>query len=167
MKIDATTKHQGTFNLLVGPLVAYSLLGGLYAAMLHGKWIWFSWHPISMMISFFALAGNAALIKKIGGYDNTKKHGTMMFMSVILGLFGWYVIYSNKEMMGKKHVVSLHGKLGVITMLAYLAFGVVGTIFLNPDFGISKTNQTIRFAHKWGGRVFTALGWYVCVTGKF
>ena len=41
-----------------------------------GKWIWFSWHPLGMVVAFVTLAGNAALIKKVKGYDNTKIHGS-------------------------------------------------------------------------------------------
>jgi len=28
-----------------------------------------------------------------------------------------------------------------------------------------KTNKTIRFVHKWGGRMTTAVGWVACVQG--
>lgn len=77
------------FISLWGPLVLYTLLGALYCALKPGKWIWFSWHPLAMLVAFVALAGNATLIKKIGGYENTKLHGYMMFGAVALGMFGW------------------------------------------------------------------------------
>jgi hypothetical protein len=159
-------RHRKTFNNLKGPLIAYSLLFAGYIATKPGKYIWFSWHPVAMLIAFVALAANAALIKKIGGYDNTKTHGSMMFAATALGCFGWYVIYSNKEMYGKPHGVTPHSKIGFLAMILYISFGLAGMIFLNPDFGIQKTNKTIRFFHKWGGRAATAVAWFACVTGR-
>lgn len=62
------------FNALKWPLIAYGVVFAYYTAMIPGKIIWFSYHPPAMIISFVALAGNAALIKKVGGYENTKIH---------------------------------------------------------------------------------------------
>lgn len=163
---DITDQHKRNFSMLMGPLIAYALLAGLYVGFMHGKWSWFSWHPIAMTVAFVAFAANAALIKKIGGYENTKMHGYLMSAACALGGFGWYVIYSNKEMFGKPHLYTLHGKLGAAVMVGYLSLGVFGALALHPDFGILKTNKTIRFAHKWGGRVLTALAWLACVAGK-
>ena len=47
-----------------------------------------------MIISFIVLAALSALVKKIGGYDNTKLHGNLMTLALALGGFGFYVIYS-------------------------------------------------------------------------
>lgn len=120
-----------------------------------------------MIFGFIGLAVNGAMIKKIGGYDNTVTHGKLMNIGVVIGLFGWYVIYSNKEANGKPHLTTLHGKLGAISMLGYLSLGIVGLLALHPDMGMLKTNKTVRFFHKWLGRGFTALSWYVCVLGNF
>jgi hypothetical protein len=37
-------------------------------------WRYFSYHPMLMTIGFVLCMGNAALIKKLGGYSNTKIH---------------------------------------------------------------------------------------------
>jgi hypothetical protein len=151
------------------PLVIYAIAGGAYMTTLGkglGTWTWFNWHPLCMLIGFVALAGNATLIKKIGGYENTKMHGILMSTAIAVASFAWYVIYSNKEMMGKAHLMTLHGKLGAAVMVSYFGLGIVGSIALHPDFGVLKTNKTIRFAHKWGGRVVTALAWTSCVLGE-
>ena len=66
----------------------------------------FSWHPACMALAFVSLAGNAALIKKKGGYANTKTHGNLMCAAVLLAIGGYYSIYSRKEMLGKPHVTS-------------------------------------------------------------
>jgi len=42
---------------------------------------------------------------------------------------------------------------------------LAGGVFLNPDFGIAKTNKTIRKIHKLAGRIIIAIGWFTCFTG--
>ena len=109
------------------------------------------------MISFVAIAGNAILIKKIGGYDNTKTHGYLMGIATVLGLFGWYVIHTNKDMNnkgvgGSKHLLTVHGKLGAFVMVMYSLIAIGGAVALNPHNGILKTNKTVRYYHKYGGK---------------
>ena len=60
-----------------------------------------------------------------------------------------YVIYSNKEMMNKPHFATSHGKFGLATILSYCMLGLFGGIFLHPDWGSLKTNQTFRTIHKY------------------
>lgn len=35
-------------------------------------WRLFSWHPFLMMVGMIGLMGSGAMIKKLGGYTNTK-----------------------------------------------------------------------------------------------
>jgi len=63
------------FDKMKWPVVTYGVVAAVYVALIPGKWIWFSWHPLMMMISFFILSSFAAMYKKIGGYENTKLHG--------------------------------------------------------------------------------------------
>lgn len=157
--------HKRLNSSFRGPLIAYGFLFGFYAATAKGKWDWFSWHPLSMVIGFVTLSGNAILLKKIGGYDNTKMHGNLMFLASVLAGFGWYVIYSIKEMKNKPHLTSIHGKLGAVALLGYTGLVMVGALALNPDFGIMKTNKLVRLVHKWSGRACTAVAWTACVLG--
>lgn len=163
---DANPEYRRIYENVKWPLFLYTVLAALYTAYLPGKFVWFSWHPLAMVVSFIGLALNGALLKKIGGYDNTVNHGKLMNLGVVVGLFGWYVIYSNKELYGKPHLTTPHAKLGVVVMLGYLGLGAVGLLALHPDFGFLKTNKTVRFAHKWAGRAMTLLAWLVCVLGK-
>jgi hypothetical protein len=41
---------------------------------------------------------------------------------------------------------------------------IVG-IFLHPDFGVDKTNQLIRKAHKIASRLVLAIGWVTAISG--
>jgi hypothetical protein len=123
------------------------------------------WHPLSMIVSFILFSGFAILIKKDGGYQNTKIHGYLMSASVLIAFFGWYVIYSNKELQNKPHLVTLHAQIGVAVLLSFLGLGAVGYIALNPDTGLLRTNKSVRFAHKWGGRLVTVAAFVCCCYG--
>ncbi|KAJ1416538.1 eukaryotic cytochrome b561-domain-containing protein [Ochromonadaceae sp. CCMP2298] len=162
---ENTEKNTNVFNALKWPLIMYGLVGGLTIGNFPGEWIWFSWHPLCMLLAYVSLAGNAALIKKIGGYENTKTHGYMMSGAITLASLGFYVIYSNKEMARKPHLMSIHGKLGFTVLVMYFALGAFGAIALHPDFGIMKTNKTLRTVHKLVGRAATAFAWTSCVLG--
>jgi hypothetical protein len=131
-------------NLLKALLFVFSVVSSVYVVSIKGEWTWFSWHPTSMIMAFIFLAGVSILTKKAGGYVNTKFHGILMAIATILGCFGWYVIYTNKELFGKPHLVTLHAKIGVIVLLAYIALASFSIPTLNPDWGFLRTNKTIR-----------------------
>lgn len=75
----------------IWPPAIYGVLVGIYAGAPGGSWKWFSYHPASMMVSFVSLSVSAAIIKKRGGYENTKIHGTLMAVATALAAFGWYM----------------------------------------------------------------------------
>lgn len=55
-----------------------------------------------------------------------------MSAAVAAALFGFYVIYSNKEMMKKQHFMTLHGKVGLAVTVSYLMIGIFGAVALHP-----------------------------------
>ena len=120
---QAQLQATSVWNNLKYPLVAYGLIFGLYTAYLPGKFIWFSWHPLSMIIAFVTVTCNATLIKKIGGRDNTLLHGYLMMGALLLGGWGWYVIHTNKDISNKPHWTTLHGQVNPKI-----------TIFIHPCF---------------------------------
>lgn len=160
--------HKKVFGYMTVPIILYSFIAGI-AAALYGfqakEWTWFSWHPFCMMIAFVCIAGNAALIKKIGGYSNTKLHGNLMFVGAIIAGFGWYVIYRSKEMRGKQHLTSTHGQLGFAVLVGNIGLFLFAFAALHPDWGVLRTNKLIRFVHKWGGRSIITASWVTCVLG--
>ena len=149
------------------PLGLFALMASFYSAyiLMGYNWIWFSWHPSSMIMAYVAMAGNATLIKKVGGYDNTKNHGLIMIAATLLACFAFYVIYSNKNLQKKQHFTTLHGKLGLGVMLGYLGLGLFGAIGLNPDWGYVNKNKQLRAIHKFSGRLVTFMAWMCCVLG--
>lgn len=158
--------YQSIANAIRGPVAAYVVMAILYIVVLPKKYSWFSWHPIASLIGFVGLASNATIIKKVGGLENTRLHGILMSAATAFAVFGGYVIYTNKEMYGRPHLMTPHGKLGAFVILSYIGLGVAGAIFLHPDFGILKTNQSIRKFHKFAGLILTAASWLCCCSGK-
>lgn len=173
---SALSKAEGVYGLLFWPLIAYSLMAALTVMTFKGKSdmlykenSFFVQHPAAMLVAFVAMAGNAALVKKVGGRDNTITHGTIMMAATLLAAYGFYVIYTNKVLKwgpGVTHFASLHGKVGLAVMVGYIGLAVVGAVALHPVYGIYTRQQTwVRFAHKWGGRAVTALSWVCCILG--
>lgn len=151
---------------LVVVLIAYALGGGYYAGIQPiGQWRYFSWHPFLMMCGMVGMAGIGALTKKLGGYTNTKSHAILAGGANMLNFAGLYCIYKNKEMNGYKHMQSTHAWSGVLLMFSTCAMGFAGSVFLHPDFGIDKTNKTIRLYHKMFSRFTLVFSWMNCVIG--
>lgn len=46
------------------------------------------------------------MIKKLGGYTNTKLHGILASLGTMMAAGGFYVIYTQKIMLGKEHFTS-------------------------------------------------------------
>lgn len=111
------------------------------------------------------MMGNAAIIKKLGGYANTKLHGILSMLGLFSAFIGLYVIYQNKENSGKDHFTSNHSIAGLTTLLGSTIVGLAGATLLHPDFGVAKTNQQFRKIHKLAARFFIAIGWLTCYSG--
>jgi hypothetical protein len=154
-------------NKLVAAFIAFSAILGYFAATLPtgAGWRFFSWHPFLMTTGFIGMMGSSAIIKKRGGYANTKLHGILSSTGLMMAFGGLYVIYKNKENMGKEHITSIHALAGIITIAAAVLPAIAGVVLLHPDFGIDKTNKTYRFAHKWSARIVMLSAWVTAVFG--
>jgi hypothetical protein len=67
--------------------------------------------------------------------------------------------------MGYGHLKTNHAIAGISVFLGCIMIGMAGGIFLHPDFGIDKTNKTIRFAHKMASRLLIMLAWFTAFMG--
>lgn len=110
-------------------------------------------------------AGIGAVTKKLGGYTNTKLHALFGFLSMICNFVGLYIIYNNKEINGFQHLKTAHAKIGLALALACFGLGLAGSVFLHPDWGVAKTNTTIRFWHKTASRIALILSWFTAALG--
>jgi len=103
--------------------------------------------------------GIAAITKKLGGYTNTKLHGMLASFGYMLAVGGLVAIYHNKNLRGSPHFTSYHGKIGITVMACTLLPLLAGVVLLHPDFGIDKTNKTVRKVHKVFARILMAIAW--------
>lgn len=87
--------------------------------------------------------------------------------SIFVSLTGLYCIYRNKENNGYEHLKTAHSRIGAFVVLNCIALGLAGGIFLHPDFGIVKTNKTIRFFHKTASRLVLIAAWITAFLGLF
>ena len=81
-------------------------------------------------------------------------------LGTLLALCGVYSIYLNKEKYERPHLTSLHGKVGAALFLTSVGVGMVGAVFLHPDFGTyhslfffkpdSKHIDSFGFTLTWG-----------------
>eukprot|EP01083_Nonionella_stella_P133025 404465_1 len=158
---------QDRYKKYVAFTLLFALLGGYNAAVqpAGAGWRFFSYHPFLMVFGFVGMMGSSALTKKLGGYANTKLHGILASSGLVMAFAGLYVIYRNKEAMGKEHLTTTHSIAGIITMTGASMAALAGALFLHPDFGLDKTNQSIRFGHKWFGRSMIASAFVTCFLG--
>mmetsp|Transcript_25365 Transcript_25365/g.59391 ORF Transcript_25365/g.59391 Transcript_25365/m.59391 type:complete len:247 (+) Transcript_25365:519-1259(+) len=149
------------YRLLVLTFLVYSIYAGWYVSTRpKGKWKSpFSWHPFLMTTGMTGSMGIAAVTKKLGGYTNTKIHGMLASFGYLLALGGLAAIYHNKNLWNKAHFTSAHGKIGIAVMGCTLAPLLAGAVALHPDFGIDRTNKTIRKVHKVFSRILMAIAW--------
>lgn len=94
-------------------------------------------------------------------------HAILSWVGIFLSLGGLYAIYTNKNNMGRPHLTSWHSLFGIGAAASCIGLGMVGSVVLHPDFGMDKTNKTIRFAHKTGARFTLFLAWSAAFSGLY
>ena len=163
-KLSLPDEAVSLFNRLWPLIATFSVASIGYILYIKG-FIWFSWHPVSMILAFVLTASNAVMLKKIGGYANTVNHGILMGAVVALATFGFYTIYTNKVMFGKDHFTSAHGVMGTIVVIVFAVYATIGALVLNPEWGYLNKNRDFRFFHKWCGRILLVFTWITCFVG--
>jgi hypothetical protein len=153
--------------ILLLSYVVFSLGAGYMAGVQPSGAGWrdFSWHPFLMTCAFVGAFGAAAVTKKRGGYTNTKAHGILAWLGNFLALGGLYAIYNHKNSIGKAHFQTTHSIAGLVVLGGCFMSGMAGGVFLHPDFGMDKTNKTIRFAHMWMSRFVLIIAWFNAFIG--
>ena len=166
---DSKMAEARTLLFSVGPALAiFTLVATVYVSyMKMGGWKWFSYHPAAMLVAYVGIAGNATLLKKVGGKENTQLHGLAMGACAVLAAFGWYVIYTNKNMSSKPHNTTWHAWLGVVVLVGYMSMAPVSWLAFNPTSGFLRRHGTARLIHKWVGRALTVAAWLSCALGWF
>lgn len=116
------------FHLVTGSLTLFMLYTAAPGTDL------FSWHPALMTIAFCLLMSQAivifspesSLLPGSERKDKVQLHWILNLTSTLAAAAGFGVIYLNKEMVGKKHFTTWHGRLGLATMVGVLVSGLGG-----------------------------------------
>lgn len=93
----------------------------------------FTYHPVCMSVAFLVGCPWAIRIAYTARETDGNVRGVFLSKHMVtqlgalgFALAGFTAIYVNKSIHGKDHFTSLHGKLGVITMVLALAVAVLG-----------------------------------------
>ena len=120
------------------------------------------------MYTLFEPRDFIASLSNFSYYSNhPQTHGILGWLSLFCSFGGIYCIYRNKENNGYLHLSSPHAMVGAGVVISCVSLGLAGSIFLHPDFGMDKQNQTIRFAHKTASRLTLMLAWVTAFLGLF
>ncbi len=90
----------------------------------------FSWHPTCMAVAFITLVLQAivifspesSLFQSSPRTDKVQLHWILHAFGLASAAFGFFAVYVNKEVNGRAHFTSWHGKMGLVTFGG--AFGV-------------------------------------------
>jgi len=165
-EISLRDARQAELKLWRLPIAFYAIAVAFYSGfVIPGGVKLFTGHPFSMAIGAIALPSVAALTKKVGGLQNTKLHGYMMWASSAAMLLGFYFIYTNKDLHKKQHFTSYHSWAGLIVVAMFSVTTIGSTVALHPEFGLFRTQKEYRALHKLFGRNMVVLAIAVCCSG--
>jgi hypothetical protein len=96
-------------------------------------------HPIFMSISFICIVPLAVLTKQKPFPQTwsspTIFHATLMFLSWVLALIGYGIIYKNKQDRLKPHLTSTHSWFGITLLIIHLSHPCIAIVLgLYPNF---------------------------------
>lgn len=101
--------------------------------------------------------------KSVNDESNLLFAHNAIFLNFTTG--GLYAIYNHKNSIGKAHFQTTHSIAGLVVLGGCFMSGMAGGVFLHPDFGMDKTNKTIRFAHMWMSRFVLIIAWFNAFIG--
>ena len=145
--------------------LAYAIFLGWYPIRKMPWGTWFAYHPFAMSLGMVGFTTLGVMMKRKGGYVATKLHGYLMAIATALSFFAFYVIYTNKNIMGKAHFTTTHGQIGLAAIVVFGVLQLFGAVALHPDFGIMNKNVTMRFLHKTSGKFAATLAWGSIISG--
>jgi hypothetical protein len=138
-------------------LFIFTVTASIYIRNYSDAWEPYATHGVVMMVSFVCMAGNAVLMKKVGG-ELSKYHGQTMTAVIVVALIGLAVVYSDKT----KHFTSTHAQCGVACLLGCLIQAPIAYLVLT---WFPQYSSEFRITHKYAGRILIIFAWIVCIIG--
>ena len=134
----------------------------------HSSKAWFIIHPLLAILGTVALPVPAVILRRYKGYWSKKIHAYFFIVATSSVCLSMYVIYVHKNAKGKQHFQTSHSLYGATLLAAYLLFSLVGSVALDPDWSLISNETVIdymKWGHKFAGRIFIAVGFWVCLSG--
>ncbi|XP_038626621.1 cytochrome b561 domain-containing protein 2 isoform X2 [Tachyglossus aculeatus] len=85
----------------------------------------FSWHPVLMSLAFSFLMTEAllvfspesSLLRSLSRKGRARCHWVLQLLALLCAVLGFGLIIYNKEVHGKTHLSTWHGRMGLLTVL--------------------------------------------------
>ncbi|PRW55908.1 cytochrome b561 domain-containing 2 [Chlorella sorokiniana] len=137
-----------TLSITLCVAIALAMLPAAYEGQL------FAWHPLFLVLGFlgFMTEGIMAAVRfrpneGLSRVQAITNHAIIQSAATACIAMGLYAIYHNKNLKGKQHFTSLHGKVGLCTFLLALAAPLLGAASFRR-LGIIQ-----RFPEPWQPRI--------------
>ncbi|KAG7196779.1 hypothetical protein KM043_013117 [Ampulex compressa] len=158
-----------THFLLLAPVI-------YIIALAFGNYSFFSWHPICISLgvglfiteAVFGISGEAYLISKLPRRKRVTLHWILHSVGLGLLLIGFIIIVVNKVKHNKRHFVTPHAILGLITILLALLTAAFGIVTNNTRWLYPRVRPVlIKIVHAFGGIVVMVLLLAALITGTY
>jgi hypothetical protein len=160
----ATTVRRLAAAIVIAAFCALSFSGDVTAL--------FQYHPMLMAVSFIGFLPELMYLGRVARRATGKAqrneaaqaHLLAASLMKILSLLGFAVIFQVKKNYGKEHFTSLHGQIGVATVVLIGVQALAGFALYWQAFGV-KMLKWQKLAHKWFGIAVAGLGCWSMVLG--
>lgn len=123
----------------------------------------FAWHPLMFTLGFvgFMTEGIMTAVRFRPNEGTTRvaaitNHALIQCASTACCCLGFYAIFHNKNLKGKQHFTSLHGKVGLVTFLLSLASPLLGALSFRRLGLVQRLPEGWQPQMKWLHRLISA-----------
>ncbi|XP_044010461.1 transmembrane reductase CYB561D2-like isoform X2 [Aphidius gifuensis] len=136
----------------------------------------FSWHPTCMVIGVgllifegvFSISGEANLNQKVSRINRITIHWILHTIGLSLMYIGLIVIIINKNIHDKEHFTTLHGKIGLASVILATFVGLFGVLANNTRWLYPKVRPILlKVVHGYGGIGMTILFLITIINGSW
>lgn len=139
------------------------LIGTWYTTATQGDWILVSYHPLlttlAVVLSIQAILLLQPTVTQEQKRDGTRAHSVLNALAVASLLSAVVIMFINKANHGAPHFASVHGKLGLSTLVLLVVQAIVGIVqyYLPALVGGEARGKALYRYHRASGYAITAL----------
>ncbi|XP_038041704.2 transmembrane reductase CYB561D2 [Anas platyrhynchos] len=133
----------------------------------------FSWHPLLMALAFSLLLTQALLVfspeasplRSLSRKAKVRAHWALQVLALLCALLGLALVAYHKELQGKGHFHTWHGRAGLLAVLYAGGQSLGGLLLLYPKLARGWPPGKLRLYHATAGLVGYLLGCASLVLG--